>query len=64
MRIVVDAAKCTGHARCAFYGPAVYLLDDVGFCRPLDVEVPPELEAEALAGAQACPEQAIEVLEE
>jgi ferredoxin len=30
----------------------------------MDAQIPTELQAEALAGAQACPEQAIEVTEE
>jgi ferredoxin len=61
MRVTVDLAKCTGHARCAYYGPHVYSLDEIGFCATVETEVPPGLEREALQGAAACPERAITV---
>ena len=61
MRVTVDLTKCTGHARCAHYGPHVYSLDEMGFCATAEVEVPPELESEARLGAEGCPERAITV---
>ncbi len=61
MRVTVDGEKCTGHARCAYYGPHVYSLDEMGFCAITEAEVPPELEHEARQGAQGCPERAITV---
>jgi ferredoxin len=61
MRVTVDLSKCTGHARCAHYGPLVYSLDEMGFCATSDVEVPVELESEARLGAEGCPERAITI---
>jgi ferredoxin len=61
MRVTVDLEKCTGHARCAYYGPHVYSLDEMGFCATVEAEVPVEMEAEATQGAAGCPERAITV---
>jgi ferredoxin len=61
MRVSVDPSKCTGHARCFAMAPAVYELDDDGYCAVDNKVVPPELEAEAERGAAACPERAITV---
>ena len=63
MKIHVDTEACTGHARCAAFAPNVYELDDVGFNRTEDQEVPPEFEEEARRGAMACPERAIAISE-
>jgi len=62
MRIEVDAARCTGHAMCAARSPAVYALDELGFCSVHGAEVPAELERAAREGAKACPEQAIRLI--
>ena len=55
----LDAAKCTGHGRCYVLGPDVYGEDDAGRCSPRVAEVPPELEDQARAGEQNCPEGAL-----
>lgn len=59
MRISVDEAACTGHGRCYALSPDAYFPDDHGHCVPLAGEVPAPLEAQARAGADACPERAI-----
>jgi len=59
VRVTIDTAKCAGHARCNAVAPDVYALDDDGYALPYDGEVPPELEAQAREGAEACPERAI-----
>ena len=59
MKVTIDTAKCAGHARCNVLAPAVYELDDDGYAKPYDGEVPPELEAQAREGAEGCPERAI-----
>src|SRR4051812_8782619 len=59
MKVSIDTAKCAGHARCNVVAPNVYTLDDEGYARPYDGEVPPGLEREAREGAEACPERAI-----
>ncbi|PXX01678.1 ferredoxin [Mycolicibacterium moriokaense] len=59
MRIHVDAHLCTGHGMCAAMAPAVYELDDVGFCAVDDADVAPGDYDAAQKGVTACPEQAI-----
>jgi ferredoxin len=63
MKIVVDAQACTGHARCIAYGPEVFVLDDEGYNKTNIDDVPPELFEQARAGAEACPERAITIVE-
>jgi ferredoxin len=64
MRVRLIREKCVGHARCAAVAPDVYILDDDGYLRDTDVDVPDELKSIALRGARACPERAIEVIDE
>jgi ferredoxin len=64
MRYLVDPALCSGHGACAGVADEVYSLDDAGFnaiCGR-EVEVPVELEKAAVEGADACPDQAIRIL--
>jgi ferredoxin len=61
MKLEVNKALCTGHARCASTAPEVYELDDDGFCALTVLDVAPELEAAAVRGANACPERAITI---
>jgi ferredoxin len=59
MKIVVDQARCSGHARCAAAGPDLYELDDMGYSALTELEVPAGMEKQAQDGAAACPERAI-----
>jgi ferredoxin len=61
MKLEVNKALCSGHARCAATAPEVYELDDEGYCALTVLEVAPELEAAAVLGADACPERAITI---
>jgi ferredoxin len=61
MKIVVDKKLCSGHARCNAVAGDVYELDDDGYCAITELEVPAELEASAIKGAEACPERAISI---
>lgn len=65
MKYLVDAALCSGHGMCEVVAEEVYTLDDAGFNAAVGIEtdVPPELEDAAVAGANACPEQAIRILD-
>lgn len=63
MKVRVDKDKCTGHARCAVFGPDIYELDDNGYCAIDVLEVPPGLEDQARAGVANCPERAITIEE-
>ena len=61
MRVTLDNSRCAGHAMCNAAGPDVYDLDDSGYCLLHSDVVAPGLEEQALAGAAACPEQALTV---
>lgn len=64
MKIRVIPGRCSGHARCAAVAPDVYRLDDDGYIAITEETVAPELEASAARGARACPERAIEIVED
>ncbi|RUU14019.1 ferredoxin [Mesorhizobium sp. USDA-HM6] len=61
MRIIVQNAKCQGHARCAAHAPHIFKLDDAGYILPGNIEVGEEEELTASRGARSCPERALEV---
>jgi ferredoxin len=61
MKLEVNKALCSGHARCAATAPEIYELDDNGFNALTVLEVPAELEEAAIRGADACPERAITI---
>ncbi|WP_194830005.1 ferredoxin [Nocardia sp. XZ_19_231] len=61
MKITIDKAKCSGHARCAATAPEVFELDDAGYALPIDGAIPSGREGSAEEGAWACPERAISV---
>jgi ferredoxin len=43
--------------------PELYTLDDNGYLATEVIDVPPGLEDQAKLGAEACPEQAIRIVE-
>lgn len=61
MKIAIDKAACSGHARCAAVAPELFRLDEDGYALPLDGEVPENLEQAARDGETACPERAVTV---
>ena len=61
MKVRVDEEVCQGHGRCHAAAPELFILDDLGYCRIGEVDVPPELEGKARMGVLGCPEQAITV---
>ena len=63
MRIIIDRARCQGHARCATVAGELYMLDDDGYISSDGFDVPPGMEVLAKRGAKACPEHAITVEE-
>jgi ferredoxin len=63
MKIVVDSDACQGHGRCAVFGPDIYDLDDDGYCAVTELLVPEGQESQATAGSNACPENAIEIID-
>jgi ferredoxin len=64
VKILVDSEKCVGHARCLAAAREFFVLDDVGYNRMPPTVVPREFEQMARRGAQACPERAIEIVED
>jgi ferredoxin len=61
MKVRVDRAMCSGHARCNATAPGIYEIDDMGYCAITELTVPEGLEELAEKGAAACPERAITV---
>lgn len=59
MKLTVDTAKCSGHARCFAVAPEVFDIDDLGYAVPLDIDVTEPLDEKIAAGIAACPEHAI-----
>lgn len=66
MKVRIDAELCTGHGRCAHYGPDVYRLDDDGFNVDAGsiIEIVSGFEKQAIMGMKSCPERAITVVED
>jgi len=65
MKLVIDQARCAGHARCnAVGGSDLFPLNDDGYIGISELEVPPGQEALARRGARACPERVITIVGE
>jgi ferredoxin len=66
MKVLVESPKCSGHGMCFATASHVFDLDDEGFAliQDSEIEVGPDLAAEARTGAMSCPEQAIRITEE
>ena len=63
MRLVVDYKKCTGLGMCEAEAPELFEVTDDGSLRVLN-EAPSEaLHAEALAAVEACPTEALSIVE-
>jgi ferredoxin len=63
-RIEFDSAHCAGHTLCNATAPEVYQLDDNGYCHNPPAMVNESLREAAIAGADACPERVLRVLED
>lgn len=61
MKISIDPARCSGHARCWETAPDLLADDDDGrgVVRRPDAEIPTELEDQARTAARVCPEGAV-----
>lgn len=65
MRVVIDSSKCTGHGRCYDVAPDLFTDDERGYGQVVDGGVVREgLEDQARWAVRACPEHAIEIVEE
>ena len=61
MKVTVDSGRCMGHGQCYSWGPEVYQSDDQGYCVVPVAEITGDRVAQAIAGAEACPESAITI---
>jgi ferredoxin len=65
MRVELDRARCSGHARCFAVAPEVFDIDDDCFCLPpAEGPLSPDLEAIARNGVDACPENALKLVDD
>ena len=65
MKVSINGARCQGHARCVFFAPGVFEIDDEGYSkiRPGFETVPEELREKVHKAYANCPELAIVVTE-
>lgn len=64
MKIEIDAERCSGHARCVVVAPSLFVDDERGYgCVIGDGTVTDETADEAATAVNACPEQAISVVD-
>jgi len=61
MKVIVDAAACTGHGRCYSLAPEVFAPDDEGHSELVIEDVPESLRDSVMIGMQNCPERAISI---
>lgn len=66
MKAIVDSALCAGRGLCYRSAPKVFSSDEDGFNAAVGgvVEVPEGRERMARMGASACPESAIQVVDD
>jgi ferredoxin len=64
MKVLVDVAKCQGHARCVAVAPDLFTLNDDGFNDQPEWPVPPGQEALATRAVRACPERVLSISED
>lgn len=59
MKLTIDTAKCSGHARCYDTAPDIFDIDDSGYALPVDKQVGEPLDEKIADAIAACPERAI-----
>ena len=66
MKVFIDQNLCTGHGRCYTLSPELFESDQEGFVvsRGTTVDVAVESEAAARRAANACPEDAIILIDD
>jgi ferredoxin len=64
VRVRVQTERCMGHAMCNAIAPAVFEVSDSGFNEMGEFDIDPELSNDAERGVNACPEQAILILQD
>ena len=61
-RLVIDQQLCSGHGRCYVLGPDFFTADDAGYGQVVDQVSPASRRSEAEDVVDACPEQAISIV--
>ncbi|HBO1833562.1 TPA: ferredoxin [Pseudomonas aeruginosa] len=63
MKVTVDNNRCQGHARCVYFAPEVFEIDDEGYSRVKEgyETVPVELQDSVKKACANCPELAIKI---
>ncbi|MFZ5957241.1 ferredoxin [Pseudomonas knackmussii] len=63
MKVTVDNDRCQGHARCVYFAPEVFEIDDEGYSRVKAgyETVPVELQESVKKACANCPELAIKI---
>lgn len=64
MRVVIDEEKCCGYAACISVAERVFAIDADNIAVPLIEHPEGELADQARAAAEACPTDAILILDE
>jgi ferredoxin len=63
MKVVIDTDRCTGHGRCYVVSPSLFSDDDAGFGQIVGAgDVDAQRRADAERAVNACPEQAITIV--
>ena len=65
MKVCINNDRCQGHARCVFFAPEVFEIDDEGYATVREgfADVPTELQAKVKKAAANCPELSIVLTE-
>jgi ferredoxin len=64
IKVRVVPERCQGHARCFSIAPAIFELDEQGYIGFEQKEISPEQKELAAEAVSACPEMALELVEE
>lgn len=64
MRVRLDRAKCSGHAQCYAVSAELFPIDEAGYSVLEESVVRPEDEAAVRSGVDACPEEALRIIED
>jgi ferredoxin len=63
MRLIVDPARCKGHAQCVLAAPNVVTLDENGKSRVQQELIDAAFADEARTAELLCPEEALTIIE-
>jgi ferredoxin len=63
-KVRVVENQCQGHGQCFIQCPSVFVPDDEGFVIPPEGEVAADLIADVRKAVDACPERALEFIED